>query len=174
MSRAGACCLILMMIGTGCASVKPKDGTAVLHQAVADHVSIGVDDYDASLRWYQDMLGFSVEKQWTVDGLPGVRLAYLIKNGFRVEVISGGQDAAPARPGDFQQHFDRKGFGHLCLRVADVDAAMAELARRGVPAFVPAKDYPVGAERRVAFVLDNGGNVIEFAGPLVEPRPTAD
>lgn len=43
---------------------------------------------------------------------------------------------------------------------------MAELTKRGVPAFVSATDYPKGAERRVAFVKDPEGNVIELAGPL--------
>lgn len=37
---------------------------------------------------------------------------------------------------------------------------------RGVSAFVPAESYPEGAERRVAFILDPEGNVIEFSHPL--------
>jgi catechol 2,3-dioxygenase-like lactoylglutathione lyase family enzyme len=150
----------------GCSTTKAVDGPSVLGNATADHISVGVDDYEASIAWYRDKLGFEVEKEWTVDGLLGVKLAYLIKNGFRIEILYGGKGEPVTAPEDFQQHFNRKGFGHLCFYVEDVDLAMSQLNRRGVPTFVPAKDYPVGAERRVAFVLDNSGNVIEFAGPL--------
>lgn len=45
---------------------------------------------------------------------------------------------------------------------------MTELARRDVATFFPATDFPQGAERRVAFVKDPEGNVIEFAGPLAK------
>lgn len=46
---------------------------------------------------------------------------------------------------------------------------MASLAARGVPAFVKAETYPLDGtvfERRVAFVNDPEGNVIEFGEPL--------
>lgn len=132
-----------------------------------DHVMVGVDDFDGMIRWYVDKLGFLEEKRWTVEGLAGINLAYLIGPGdFRIEFIGGGKGPRTPVPATFPQHFTMRGFQHLCFWVDDVDAAMAELRRRGVPVFVPAEDYPVGAERRVAFIQDPEGNVIEFAGPL--------
>ena len=151
----------------GCSTTTATlDGDSVVREATADHISIGVDDYEASIAWYRNMFNFDVEKEWTVDGLPGVKLAYLLKDDFRIEIIFGGDGDPVVAPDDFPGHFNRKGFGHLCFYVVDVDLAMAELNDRGVPTFVPAKDYSVGSERRVAFVLDNSGNVIELAGPL--------
>jgi catechol 2,3-dioxygenase-like lactoylglutathione lyase family enzyme len=44
----------------------------------ADHVCIGVDDFEGVLAWYCEKLGFAVEKRWHVEKLPGVQLAYLI------------------------------------------------------------------------------------------------
>jgi catechol 2,3-dioxygenase-like lactoylglutathione lyase family enzyme len=132
----------------------------------ADHVMLGVDDMDRMTTWYRDVLGFEVEKAWTVEGLPGIRLAYLTGHGFRLELIAGGGGPRTPVPASFPEHFTMRGFQHLCFWVDDVDAAVAELERRGVPMFVPATDYPEGAERRVAFVKDPEGNVVELAGPL--------
>ena len=62
---------------------------------------------------------------------------------------------------------DIPGYGHLCFQVENIDAVLAELEQRGVPTFVPAETYPLSNYwRRVGFVLDNSGNVIEFAESL--------
>ncbi|WP_250126476.1 hypothetical protein [Chroococcidiopsis sp. CCMEE 29] len=50
-------------------------------------------------------------------------------------------------------------------RVDSVDAVMAELTRRGIDAFVPAASYE-NVGRRVSFIQDPEGNVIEFAQDL--------
>ena len=131
-----------------------------------DHVSIGVRDLDTVAAWYRDKLDFVVEKVWTVEGLEGVRLAYLVGPGWRIELIEGGEGPFAVPPADFNAHFQRGGYGHIAFAVEDVDETVAALAARGVATFVPATSYPVGAERRVAFLLDPEGNVIEFAHPL--------
>jgi catechol 2,3-dioxygenase-like lactoylglutathione lyase family enzyme len=133
----------------------------------ADHVCIGVDDFEGVLAWYCEKLGFAVEKRWHVEKLPGVQLAYLIgPDGFRLEVLGGGQGPRSPIGADFAEHLGIRGWNHLCFWSDDVDATMADLAAWVVGAFVPVTDYPIGAERRVAFVQDPEGNVIEFAGPL--------
>lgn len=118
------------------------------------------------IQWYKEKLGFREERRWTVDALPGMQLAYIELNGFRVEIIGGGGGHRPPVPSSFEQHLRMQGYQHLCFSTNDVDAVIAELNRRGVPTFVGAEDYPSGAERRVAFIQDNEGNVIEFAGSL--------
>lgn len=134
----------------------------------ADHVMLGVDDMDGMITWYREKLSFQVERAWTVDGLPGIQLAYIGAHGFRLELIAGGRGPRTPDPASFDQHFRMRGFQHLCLWTENVDAVMAELSRRGVQTFYPATDFPNGAERRVAFVKDPEGNVIEFAGPLTK------
>jgi hypothetical protein len=47
----------------------------------------------------------------------------------------------------------------------NVDATIAELARREAPAFLPPTDFPEGDTVRVALVQDSEGNVIQFVGP---------
>lgn len=132
-----------------------------------DHVMLGVDDMEAMMAWYRDKLGYEVEKAWTVDGLPGIRLAYLIGHGgYRMELIAGGRGPRTPNPASFDEHFRMRGYQHACYWVDDVDAVMAELKGRGVEVFFPSTDFPAGAERRVALVKDPEGNVVEFAGPL--------
>jgi catechol 2,3-dioxygenase-like lactoylglutathione lyase family enzyme len=141
--------------------------SAALATMVTDHVCFGVDDMEAMIGWYARVLDFAVEKRWTVAELPGRELAYLVgANGFRIELISGG--AGPRGPsGDtFAEHLGVRGANHLCFRVTDVDAVVAAVEAAGATTFFPPTDYPVGAERRIAFLKDIEGNVIEFAGPL--------
>lgn len=137
----------------------------------ADHVSIHVTDFEGAMTWYTDKLGFKPEVVWRVAALDGKRLVYLSKGGFWIEIVQ----AAPVSSGlppveSFPEHFARPGYGHICFATAEIDAVLADLERRGVPAFVRAQTYPLDGttfERRVAFVKDPEGNVIEFAGPLV-------
>lgn len=142
------------------------DQSAAIRLMQVDHVSIGVRDLDRVAIWYRDKLDFVVEKIWTVEGLDGVRLAYLVGHGWRIELIEGGTGPFTEAPENFNAHFQRGGYGHIAFSVEDVDETMAALASRDVEAFVPPESYPVGAERRVAFIMDPEGNVIEFATPI--------
>jgi catechol 2,3-dioxygenase-like lactoylglutathione lyase family enzyme len=133
----------------------------------ADHVCFGVDNMQAVVDWYVRVLGFEVEKRWTVAELPGRELAYLVgANGFRIELISGGEGPRSPSGVSFADHLGIRGANHLSFRVDDVDEAVAAIEAAGVVPFFPATDYPVGAERRIAFFKDVEGHVIEFAGPL--------
>ncbi|MEL6928667.1 MAG: VOC family protein [Cyanobacteria bacterium J06600_6] len=137
-----------------------------LNSMQIDHVMISVPNYQETLEWYQDKLNATIEKEWTVDELPDLQLAYLNVSGFRIEVVG----TAKARSGmpdfkDFGEALRTTGIGHFCFRVDSVDDAIAELNEKGVPTFVEAADYPnVGV--RVGFVKDNNGNVIEFSGAM--------
>lgn len=139
-----------------------------------DHVSIHVADFDGMLRWYQDTLGFKLEVSWRVSALNGKQLAYLSKNGAWIELVSAAPVSSQLPPvKNFEEHFSRIGYGHVCFVTSQIDDVMRELEDHGVPAFVKAETYPLDGtvfERRVAFIQDPEGNVIEFGGPLVERR----
>ena len=132
----------------------------------ADHVCIGVADLDATVAWYQRVLGFEVDIRWTVPELPGFRLAYIKKGDFRIELIDTGErEPATPAPMAFDQFLRVPGFSHLCFRVDDVDLAMEAIEAKGVSAELPPTDFPdVG--RRVAFFRDVEGNFLELAGPM--------
>jgi catechol 2,3-dioxygenase-like lactoylglutathione lyase family enzyme len=136
-----------------------------------DHMSINVMDFDKAVEWYRQALGLAVDVSWKVAALGDKQLAYLTLNGRRViEIVAADANGTGLRAATtFAQHFGRTGYGHLCFATDNVDKTMAALAARGVPAFVKAETYPLDGtvfERRVAFISDPEGNVIEFGEPL--------
>ncbi|WP_319419885.1 VOC family protein [Pleurocapsa sp. FMAR1] len=144
-------------------STETKTG---LNSMQIDHLMISVPNYQDTLQWYQSKLNATIEKEWTVDELPDLQLAYLNVSGFRIEVV-GTTQARLGMPNfnNFGEALRTTGIGHFCFRVDSVDDAIAELNKRGVPTFVEAADYPnIGV--RVGFVKDNNGNVIEFSGSM--------
>ncbi len=135
-----------------------------------DHVSLNVRDFEAALAWYQVKLGFRTEVAWRVVALNGKRLAYLRLNDTVLELVeadTGGIGLPEAM--SFPEHFARTGYGHLCFRVEDVDVVLDGLATEGIPTFVRAETYDLDGtplRRRVGFVKDMEGNVLEFGEPL--------
>ncbi|WP_299217388.1 VOC family protein [uncultured Aquimarina sp.] len=138
----------------------------------ADHLLLGVSNFEETIDWYQDILGFDVEVQWKVKGLDNLDLAYLSNGDFRIEIIgdkSSTQNNKQVR--DFGEHLSHQGFAHICFQVDDIDLAMHQLNKKGIETFVKAETYPLNFyKRRVAFIKDLNGNVIEFAGPIKDTR----
>ncbi len=137
-----------------------------------DHIMLSVPNYEETVQWYQQKLDATLEKEWTVDQLPDLKLAYLNVYGFRIEIVGSTQSrSGMPNSSSFEEALRTTGIGHFCFRVDDVDAALSELKERGVQTFVEAVDYSnIGV--RVGFIKDNNGNIIEFSGPLkfLEPK----
>ena len=127
---------------------------------------ISTGDYDGTIAWYRDKLGFTVRHEWTVTEFLGAKLAYLELNGFMIEVVETPEPfQQKAVPEDLGSALGDRGFGHLAFLAADVDAVAAELESRGVPLVVPPTSF-ADAGRRLIFVQDNNGNYLEFLTPL--------
>ena len=140
----------------------------------ADHLLIGVNNFEETINWYRDILGFEVEVKWKVEGLDELDLAYLNNGDFRIEVIGDKSSIKNNKQAnDFAEHLSHQGFAHICFQVDDIDLAMKELNDKGIETFVKAETYPLSFyNRRVAFIKDLNGNVIEFAGPIDDTRLT--
>lgn len=125
-----------------------------------DHIAIAVRDIDAALPFYRDMLGISPS---TVMDLPaeGVRIAFLPMGGPAGTKIELVQPLDPAN--SIARFIEKRGEGqhHICLEVASIDAALADLAARGVP--VLDQTPRVSAEGRAIFIHPKGAN-----GVLIE------
>lgn len=120
-------------------------------------------DYDQSVRFYTEKLGFQLEAEWTLgDAFPELRLAYVGLGGFKFKLIGDGQPGAVPATRDKADHLGRGGYIHLCLRIENLDAALAELRRRDVRVFAePFEVEPIGL--RLALIEDNSANLIELA-----------
>jgi glyoxylase I family protein len=111
------------------------------------HVSINVRDADEAITFYTDVLG-------------------LTKRTDRPDFRFGG---AWLDIGDQQVHLivadvPEANGQHFAVRVADLDAAVAELRERGVDVADP---KPVGSARQT-FVFDPSGNMVELHEPAAD------
>jgi lactoylglutathione lyase len=126
-----------------------------------DHVGISVADLGAATGWYCRALGLEREFEFEVPhvSLHGVML--LSPSGYRVELLERpGSAAAGPPPAGPDEAVLRRGYGHMCLDVPDVDAAHAALIAAGASDRMPPRAAPESGQR-MAFVADPEGNLIE-------------
>jgi glyoxylase I family protein len=105
------------------------------------HVSINVDDVEAALAFYTDLLGLSPRTDRPDFGFGG---AWLDAGDQQVHLIEGSPPAARGQ--------------HFALLVDDLDGTVAELRERAVEVSEP---KPVGSSRQ-AFLTDPSGNLVEL------------
>jgi methylmalonyl-CoA/ethylmalonyl-CoA epimerase len=125
-----------------------------------DHVAIAVKDLDASIAFYRDVLGLELHE---IEEVPGqkVKTAIFGRGMGRIELISPtSADTGVAR------FLDKRGEGlhHVCIEVDDIEAAMAELRKKGAP-LIDEVPQPGAGGARVAFVHPKGAR-----GVLTELR----
>ncbi|GAB3030019.1 VOC family protein [Natronobiforma cellulositropha] len=119
--------------------------------ATLDHVMIRVEDLEASLEWYQDHFGYVEHGRWDADTFTNVHLGPPEKHedGATLE-LTYNHDGRSYEMGD--------GWGHIAVRVDDVEVAYEELMEAGV------EDYrdPESCPGNYAFVKDPDGHEIEI------------
>ena len=115
------------------------------------HVSVNVSDIDPAIAFYTDVLGGRVRGDRPDFGFAG---AWIDLGASQLHLIE-----APTPP-VLGQHF--------AIRVADLDAAVAELRQRGVSVNDPSRVGP----GRQTFVADPDGNTVELY-ELVDGSGTA-
>ena len=93
---------------------------------VLDHIGIAVESINSGLAIYK-ALGIDVEGVEEVEDQK-VRVAFLPVGDTRIELLEPTHDTSPVA-----RHLERRGAGlhHICLRVPDIRAAMAQLSAEG-------------------------------------------
>jgi lactoylglutathione lyase len=126
-----------------------------LHITAVGHVGIRVHDLHRSKAFYE-LLGFKL-----IMGPVGPEPVAILKTDGGVE-INLVLNAPSPDAGNVLMDTEEKlpGITHVALVVDDLDAAMAELERAGVPLSGGPVDFPTGA--RACFVRDPDRNVIEI------------
>ncbi|MER8500717.1 VOC family protein [Mesorhizobium sp. M0208] len=123
-------------------------------------------DRDAAISWYTEKLDFSVvDTVPSGDDMTFVFLSPAVDDGFRLELLAG--PGAAERPvyADLGASLGLSGWHHLCLRLDDVDKAVAELKRRSVKIVHEPFDVPA-ISSRIAFFSDPWGNIFELMQPV--------
>jgi catechol 2,3-dioxygenase-like lactoylglutathione lyase family enzyme len=124
----------------------------VLSQCGFHHLALRATDYEKSLAFYTEGLGFTLAHSWG-EG-PG-RIALLdLGDGNYLELFA----SEPGwKPDAGNQFF------HLALRSIDVDADIEKVRALGCPITVEPKSVPVnGKTIRVGFFLGPDGETLEF------------
>jgi methylmalonyl-CoA/ethylmalonyl-CoA epimerase len=123
------------------------------------HVGISVPDIEASIRWYTEVLGFTLDMNKFLP-IANAQIAFLSHGDFSIELfgIPDGQPLAEERryPNQDIRHHGTK---HIAWAVEDLTSFMAELKSKNVD--VAMDITPIEGDL-VAFIRDNSGNLIEL------------
>ena len=120
------------------------------------HVAINVPDIEATIKWYCDMLGFTVARRNFIPGLTYPN-AMLNNGDFNVELFQP-EKAIPRPAGESTQPPgpETLGFRQMAFVVDDLHALTKTLKEKGANI---TRERPDGT---VLFARDNSGNVLEF------------
>jgi catechol 2,3-dioxygenase-like lactoylglutathione lyase family enzyme len=128
------------------------------------HGGVSVPDLAAAIDWYGRVLGFAVEKSFTIPPI-SAQAAMLRKGPLRMELfeVAGAAPLPEARrhpQSDLQTHGNK----HVAFRIADLDTFLSAMQAQEVDiAFVVREHFGKGC-----FIRDCAGNLIEF---VEEPSP---
>jgi methylmalonyl-CoA/ethylmalonyl-CoA epimerase len=124
-----------------------------------DHVGVAVEKLDDALAFYEGVLGMKLAGTETVEEQK-VRTAFIPLGDTEIELLESTDPEGPI--GKF---IAAKGAGmqHIAYRVADIDAALAELKEKGVRLIDEKPRYGAGGAR-IAFIHPKatGGVLVEL------------
>lgn len=133
-----------------------------------DHVGLSVADLDAQADWYSRALGLEQLEPGGIAAV-GLRVVFLVdpEHKWALELLNRPGSQPKPRATSAPEHVLSQGYGHICLRVDDVDAQYERLMAAGATSIMAPGESPVSGVR-MAFVSDPEGNFIEM---LDRPGP---
>jgi len=141
------------------------------------HIGICVSDWERSLRFYRDLLGFRYLSELQVAGEPSdtllqlrdvhLRAVYLERDGTRIELL---HYASPGhRAESVPRPMNQLGLTHLSFRVADLASLVRELREAGVNILDRTRIDIPAFEAAAVFVTDPDGTLIELVQAPGDP-----
>lgn len=125
-----------------------------------DHIFIAPKDFDAALRFYQEVLGWEVEYDWGEEGEPR---GAAMKSAGNMRVVIAEQHEAS------KDHSQNEGyFGSsptIYVRTDDVDARFRSLSSKDSVVIAPENTH---WGIRWFVLRDPDGNLVAFCGPEKE------
>ena len=125
-----------------------------------DHIVLRVHDLDASLAFYCDVLGCTLDKVQEKIGLWQVRAGTSLIDLIPLEGMLG-------RIGGAGPEKERRNVDHFAIQIAPFDEAgiRAHLAAHGVTVIDSGRRYGAEGDGPSVYVLDPDGNTVELKGP---------
>ncbi|HEX5133614.1 MAG TPA: methylmalonyl-CoA epimerase [Candidatus Krumholzibacteria bacterium] len=112
-----------------------------------DHVAIAVEDLDAAIALFENVLGMKVTHREDIAGY-GVRVATVATGGTDVELVQG---TTPDSPISKFVAARGPGMHHIAFAVDDIEKALAGMKERGVD-LIDQTPRPGKQGSRVAFI----------------------
>jgi catechol 2,3-dioxygenase-like lactoylglutathione lyase family enzyme len=128
------------------------------------HVGLAVTDLEGARAWYADALGFELQLAFQ---LPGGARGVMLRSpdGARMELFEVAEPSAGSAWQEPHTAMQTRGYGHVAFEVEDLDGIFAAvLAAGGAEVWAPRPSPERG--RRMAFVHDLDGNLLELIGPV--------
>jgi methylmalonyl-CoA/ethylmalonyl-CoA epimerase len=126
-------------------------------------ITLSVPNIETTAAWYDEILGFKVDKTKSYPEY-GTKLAFLVRDGFRVELI----EDANAKPGlvrpDAPAHTSTHGVSQFMFGTDDLAAVKAKLVAKNVPIHFEFENAELGV--RIFFIRDPNQNLITFVQRL--------
>ncbi len=119
------------------------------------HLAMWVSDLDQSANFYEDVLGLEYDSQFDLDGV--------------VNYYVGSEDGAELQfkyDPERTEPIDPDGIDHIALAVTDTDAEFERVMDVANPPVVVEPTDIEAVNRRVAFIEDPDGYVVELVGPI--------
>src|SRR5512135_1002344 len=93
-----------------------------------DHIGIAIQNIDEALVFFQDALGFKLDRVESEEG-GRTRVAFLPVGASDIELVEPQE-----KESGLAKFLDKRGEGvhHICFEVDDIDAALARLSDKGV------------------------------------------
>lgn len=129
--------------------------------AVLDHVGLSVGDLAAMRDWYCGALGLRATEEFSVPALNLRGVFVLGDGGIAIELLERAGSVAGPPAQDQATALLTRGFGHICLRVQDVEQMHRDLLQAGAQERMSPRESPE-AGVRMSFVADPEGNFIEL------------
>ena len=128
------------------------------------HVGLTVSDLDRAQDFYARALGLELQLAFELPG--GARGAMLRSGaGARLELFEVAEATAGVAGVDPREAMGTLGFGHVAFELDDLDAGYATVMAAGAMEVWAPRESPEPG-RRMAFVHDLDGNLVELIGPL--------
>ncbi len=143
------------------------------------HVGVTVNDFEAAVKWYNEMFGFHLVNEMYIEGEAANALAGLYgESGLKIRLgFLGTQSSGLIEIFEFQPKsaeaptvWTRPGYTHCAISVSNVKAVKRELEAKGVE-FVTDVQFTNGAHW--AFMKDLDGNFVELIDYHVNRLPLA-
>lgn len=126
----------------------------MIHVNRVHHIAIICSDYERSLEFYKNVLGFTVLAENYREKSKGYKTDLALGNEYIIELFSF--SSPPARP----SHPEAVGLRHLAFEVNDIDEEIKELERLGI------EHEPIRIDgytnRRFVFFQDPDGLPLEL------------